>query len=97
VGCPHGLWGQPLEHSGDRPLLTWVGDTGIEPVTSTVSRPLRRCPDPGNPDLGLPEPCGHRHRYGVRRLRADDGIRTRDPHLGKVMLYQLSHVRMSTC
>jgi hypothetical protein len=25
--------------------------------------------------------------------RADDGIRTRDPHLGKVMLYQLSHVR----
>ena len=27
-------------------------------------------------------------------LRADDGIRTRDPHLGKVMLYQLSHVRV---
>jgi hypothetical protein len=26
---------------------------------------------------------------------ADDGIRTRDPHLGKVMLYQLSHVRAS--
>jgi hypothetical protein len=26
-------------------------------------------------------------------IRADDGIRTRDPHLGKVMLYQLSHVR----
>ena len=24
---------------------------------------------------------------------ADDGVRTRDPHLGKVMLYQLSHVR----
>ena len=29
-----------------------------------------------------------------RHLRADDGIRTRDPHLGKVMLYQLSHVRV---
>jgi DNA-binding NarL/FixJ family response regulator len=27
--------------------------------------------------------------------RADDGIRTRDPHLGKVMLYQLSHVRIA--
>ena len=27
--------------------------------------------------------------------RADDGIRTRDPNLGKVVLYQLSHVRMS--
>src|SRR5699024_6666128 len=31
---------------------------------------------------------------GGRRLRADDGTRTRDPHLGKVMLYQLSHIRM---
>ena len=28
-------------------------------------------------------------------LGADDGIRTRDPHLGKVMLYQLSHVRVT--
>jgi hypothetical protein len=28
-------------------------------------------------------------------LGADDGTRTRDPHLGKVMLYQLSHVRVS--
>ena len=27
--------------------------------------------------------------------RADDGIRTRDPHLGKVVLYQLSHVRVT--
>src|SRR5215475_7040337 len=32
-------------------------------------------------------------RDGFRHLGADDGIRTRDPHLGKVMLYQLSHVR----
>src|SRR5215472_13957674 len=30
--------GQPLVYRGDRPRLTWVGDTGIEPVTSTVSR-----------------------------------------------------------
>ena len=29
------------------------------------------------------------------RFGADDGIRTRDPHLGKVMLYQLSHVRLA--
>ena len=27
-------------------------------------------------------------------IGADDEIRTRDPHLGKVMLYQLSHVRV---
>ena len=31
---------------------------------------------------------------GVFHIGADDGIRTRDPHLGKVMLYQLSHVRV---
>src|SRR5690606_7895626 len=33
------------------------------------------------------------HRV-VGCLRADDGTRTRDPHLGKVMLYQLSHIRI---
>jgi hypothetical protein len=27
--------------------------------------------------------------------RAEDEIRTRDPHLGKVMLYQLSYFRVS--
>jgi hypothetical protein len=26
--------------------------------------------------------------------RAEDGIRTRDPHHGKVMLYQLSYFRV---
>ncbi len=26
---------------------------------------------------------------------ADDGVRTRDPDLGKVVLYQLSHVRIA--
>ena len=64
-----------------------------------------------NPRTGLcrplPKPLGHsatgRYASGdlgampcVRHLRADDGIRTRDPHLGKVMLYQLSHVRVIT-
>src|SRR4029079_18261359 len=28
---------------------------------------------------------------------AEDGTRTRDPHLGKVMLYQLSHFRSRVC
>jgi hypothetical protein len=27
-------------------------------------------------------------------LRADDGTRTRDPHLGKVMRYQLRYIRV---
>jgi hypothetical protein len=35
---------------------------------------------------GLAQPA--RHENG-----AEDGTRTRDPHLGKVMLYQLSHFR----
>ena len=30
---------------------------------------------------------------GQLQTGADDGIRTRDPNLGKVVLYQLSHVR----
>ena len=57
----------------------------------------------------MPKPLGHSaktprdHRdvqvLEVRRgpegfLRADDGIRTRDPHLGKVMRYQLRYVRV---
>lgn len=35
------------------------------------------------------------HRWGPchLHLRADDGIRTRDPHLGKVMRYQLRYIR----
>ena len=52
-----------------------VGDTGIEPVTSSVSG--KRAP-------------------AAPIARADDGTRTRDPHLGKVMLYQLSHIRINS-
>jgi hypothetical protein len=29
----------------------------------------------------------------IEGIGAEDGTRTRDPHLGKVMLYQLSHFR----
>ena len=36
---------------------------------------------------------GGKHRR--RLLEADDGVRTRDPQLGKLMLYQLSYVRAS--
>ena len=40
-------------------------------------------------------PTTRRRGSGVLRGRngAEDGTRTRDPHLGKVMLYQLSHFR----
>src|SRR5688572_3943930 len=33
------------------------------------------------------------HRQQGTKNGAEDGTRTRDPHLGKVMLYQLSHFR----
>ena len=32
---------------------------------------------------------------GLNISGADNGVRTRDPHLGKVVLYQLSHVRIA--
>src|SRR5690625_2891656 len=88
-----------------------VGDTGFEPVTSSVSRkrataaPIarggygirtrvygfagRRLASRPTHRVKTSDPVG---RCGPR-LRADDGTRTRDPHLGKVMLYQLSHIR----
>ena len=31
--------------------------------------------------------------HAAHKNGAEDGTRTRDPHLGKVMLYQLSHFR----
>jgi hypothetical protein len=92
-----------------------VGDTGIEPVTSSVSR--KRAPaapialgnlaevetgfEPVYTALqAVASPLGHSTELAPhvssRPLRADDGIRTRDPHLGKVMRYQLRYVRLSS-
>ena len=62
-------------------------ETGIEPVCTAlqaVASPLGHSTRDRLPGLG--------NAYGVHR--ADDGIRTRDPHLGKVMRYQLRYVRM---
>lgn len=89
-----------------------MGDTGLEPATSSVSR--KRANQLRQP----PYRSGYRIRTGVygfagrclatrpthqketrrnssprRFLRADDGTRTRDFHLGKVTLYQLSYIR----
>jgi hypothetical protein len=62
-----------------------VGDTGIEPVTSSVSgKRATAAPIARNRKTGL---------WGSKNKRADDEIRTRDIHLGKVVLYQLSYVR----
>ena len=48
----------------------------------------------GKGEWGKPEYVEGPLDRGGLRSGADDEIRTRDPHLGKVMLYQLSHVRM---
>ena len=55
-------------------------DTGIEPVTSSVSG--KRSPAELNA-----------HNRLKKETRADDETRTRDPHLGKVMRYQLRYIR----
>lgn len=85
-----------------------VRDTGIEPVTSSVSG--KRSPaeliarvfmevetgiEPVCTALqAVASPLGHSTaRDACLPLRADDGIRTRDPHLGKVMRYQLRYIR----
>ena len=103
------------------PTVFGVGDTGFEPVTSSVSR--KRASPCANRPWGC-KPCESIELLIVRRwrrdlnpctrlcrplprlsatppevghgaaCRADDGIRTRDPHLGKVMRYQLRYVRM---
>ncbi len=57
-------------------------DTGIEPVTSSVSG--KRSPAELNAQTDSAEGPG-----------ADDETRTRDPHLGKVMRYQLRYIRIA--
>lgn len=87
-----------------------VRDTGIEPVTSSVSGKRspaeliapgksRRWRRESNPCARLCRPLPHHSAtppLGLMplHLRADDGIRTRDPHLGKVMRYQLRYIRV---
>lgn len=84
-----------------------VRDTGIEPVTSSVSgkrSPAELIARGGNGNRTRVHGFAGRclttrppHRTGQKpNLRADDGIRTRDPHLGKVMRYQLRYIRMLT-
>ena len=55
--------------------------TGIEPVCTALQ--------------AVASPLGHATNARDKLLfRADDEIRTRDPHLGKVMRYQLRHIRV---
>ena len=58
--------------------------TGFEPAYTA----LQAVASP----LGHPTEEASVHRWP---RRADDGTRTRDPHLGKVMRYQLRYVRIA--
>jgi hypothetical protein len=87
----------PLNHLGTSPLDGLAGPRGFEPrFTDPKSAvlPLDEGPAVGR---GPARPAtGERPRRPVTRSTkngAEDGTRTRDPHLGKVMLYQLSHFR----
>ena len=61
-------------------LLVVEVATGIEPVCTALQ--------------AVASPLGHATTSDLTRPRADDGIRTRDPHLGKVMRYQLRYIRV---
>ena len=77
-------------------------ETGFEPVYAALqaaASPLGH----STAAVQRPQPYPRLpHRAGVHSgdaggpltQRADDGTRTRDPHLGKVMRYQLRYVRM---
>ena len=68
---------------GSAPALLVEVETGFEPVYTALQ--------------AVASPLGHSTRRCAAKIgavRADDGIRTRDPHLGKVMRYQLRYVRM---
>ena len=52
-------------------------------MNRTRMKEARTCPGLELPRIGM-----------LRRLRAGDGIRTRDIQLGKLMLYQLSYSRL---
>src|SRR5438270_9020942 len=69
----------------------------MKAAAATCTRAQRICP-PLRPQVAL-YPCWTRAAALEQPLvrstsGADDGIRTRDPNLGKVVLYQLSHVRV---
>ncbi len=69
------------------PVVRLAAPRGFEP----------RLTDPKSAVLPLDEgAAGPSVELDAGRNGAEDGTRTRDPHLGKVMLYQLSHFRSMT-
>ena len=92
--------------TGFEPVNRGFADLRVEPLhhvarggSQTVVRRMLAAPrgfeprftDSKSAVLPLDEGAAVREAIG-----AEDGTRTRDPHLGKVMLYQLSHFRSKT-
>src|SRR5262245_52789935 len=74
------------------PILHWPSDrppslADQQRSCRTVRCPLRRSRQARERQSALKKPA-----LGAF-LEADDGVRTRDPQLGKLMLYRLSYVR----
>lgn len=72
-------------HCANRPGFHLEVETGFEPAYTALQ--------------AAASPLGHSTACGLDRLalptRADDETRTRDPHLGKVMRYQLRYIRVA--
>ena len=87
-----GFADRSLNHSGTSPpVVRLAAPRGFEPRFTDPKSAVLPLDDGATPRLtlaGRPRllPAGHENG-------AEDGTRTRDPHLGKVMLYQLSHFR----
>ena len=72
-------------------------DTGFEPVYTALqaaASPLGQSTGANNTEITVPYREA-RNPKTTGPTRADDEIRTRDPHLGKVMRYQLRYIRIS--
>jgi hypothetical protein len=94
----------PLNHLGTSPRTRPVGNRLCALVELAAPRGFEpRLTDPKSAVLPLDEGAEGRTVGGQRPGQenggsgAEDGTRTRDPHLGKVMLYQLSHFRSKNC
>ena len=83
---------EPCPHIGSRLEATPRFELGVKALQASAL-PLGHVAIPWR--LSLQRPVKQEPDRPSDDNGADNGIRTRDPHLGKVMLYQLSHVRIA--
>ena len=84
-----GFADRSLNHSGTSPPLAAGCPARIR---TSVHGSKVRCPTTRRRGIGN-RPHASTALPAEHESGAEDGTRTRDPHLGKVMLYQLSHFR----